>query len=127
MILLDTCTLLWLSTDLSELSKIARSRVNDPNSIYVSAISAFEIGQKVSRKSLILPKPIDEWFAEILEDRDFKPLPVTMAIAAQATLLPPIHRDPFDRMIIATAMQHDLTLLTPDPFIRKYPRLKTCW
>lgn len=54
-------------------------------------------------------------------------LPLTGVIAARATLLPPIHKDPFDRLLIATAIEHQLTLLTPDQTIRQYPGLKTLW
>jgi PIN domain nuclease of toxin-antitoxin system len=54
-------------------------------------------------------------------------LPVSSVIAARATLLPAIHRDPFDRLLIATAQAHRLRLLTPDPTITKHPNPETFW
>ncbi len=54
-------------------------------------------------------------------------LPVSGVIAARATLLPAIHRDPFDRLLIATAQEHRLKIVTPDATIAKYPGLDTLW
>jgi PIN domain nuclease of toxin-antitoxin system len=54
-------------------------------------------------------------------------LPVSGLLAARATLLPAIHRDQFDRLLIATAQEHRLKILTPDATIAKYPNLDTLW
>ena len=54
-------------------------------------------------------------------------IPVSGAIAARATLLPAIHRDPFNRILIATAQEHRLKIVTPDATIAKYPNLDTLW
>jgi PIN domain nuclease of toxin-antitoxin system len=56
-----------------------------------------------------------------------KELPVTSAIALRCAALPLLHRDPADRFLIATAQEHNLTLVTPNPAIRKYPNLNTLW
>jgi PIN domain nuclease of toxin-antitoxin system len=128
MILLDTCVLLWLASDSSNLSaSAAQSLRGGQMNCFASAISAFEAGQKVSSGKLFLSKPVDEWFAGMLRRHQLKELPVSGIIAARATLLPAIHRDPFDRILIATAQHHSLALLTPDKFMAQYPNLKTIW
>ncbi len=128
MMLLDTCVLLWLEADPSAMSAVAtRAMLADPQSLFASAISAFEVGQKAAARKLRLARPVDEWFAAMLERHALRELPISAVIAARATLLPHIHRDPFDRLLIATAQHHHLTLLTPDPTIAKYPDLKLLW
>jgi len=127
-ILLDTCVLLWLAGEPSAISPAAVKWLRSSQAAcFVSAISALEVGQKAAARKVFLPKPVDEWFAAMLERHQLQELPVTGLIAARATLLPGIHRDPFDRLLIATAQQHHLTLLTPDPTIAKYPNLRIAW
>ncbi len=128
MILLDTCTLLWLGGAPEGLSSSARTQLDTPGvTVYASAISAFEIGQKVAAGKLILALSPSEWWSEILAQAKLEPLPLDAAIALRAAALPRLHNDPFDRLLIATAQEHHLTLLTPDPKIRAYPHLKTLW
>ena len=128
MILLDTCALLFLAHGASALSPAAADAIRSPGAmVAVSAISAFEVGQKAARNQLQLPLPVDQWFVRMLRQHLLRELPLTGTIAARAALLPSIHRDPFDRILIATAMEHQLTLLTPDQTIRQYPGLKTLW
>jgi PIN domain nuclease of toxin-antitoxin system len=128
MILLDTCVVLWLEADPSAISEAAcQAMTGAPGSLWVSAISAFEIGQKAAAKKLTLRRPVDQWFPAVLDRHGLREITISGAIAARATRLPPIHRDPFDRLLIATAQQQHLTLLTPDPTIAKYPALRTLW
>ena len=84
-----------------------------PEGLFVSAISAFEIGQKAAAGKLLLPRPVDAWFAAMLQWHGLHEIPVTGVIAACANLLPAIHQDPFDRLLIATAQEHRLA--TPHP------------
>ncbi len=95
--------------------------------LFASAISAYEVGQKAAARKLRLPSPVDEWFAGVLQRHGLRELPVSSAIAARATLLPRIHHDPFDRLLIASAKEHHLTLVTPDPLIAKYPDVTVLW
>jgi PIN domain nuclease of toxin-antitoxin system len=128
MMLLDTCVLLWLAADTTAISARAADLIrNTPEGLFVSAISAFEVGQKASAGKLSLPRPVDAWFAAMLQWHGLHEIPVSGVIAARATLLPAIHRDPFDRLLIATAQEHQLKLLTPDLTIAKYPNLQTFW
>lgn len=128
MILLDTCVLLWLASDTAAISKVATAQIrNTSDGLFVSAITAFEVGQKAAAGKLTLPQPVDVWFSEMMEWHGLREMPVDAKIAAQATLLPSIHRDPFDRILIATAQVHNFKLLTPDPTIASYPNVKTIW
>lgn len=128
MILLDTCALLWLADDPSRLSPIVLGMLRQPGQrIYVSAFSAFELGVKLSKGKLGLPKPLKEWFPAVCARFGIGELPVSAAIAVWATELPPVHADPADRILIATALEHGLRLATPDTTIAKYPNLNTVW
>lgn len=128
MFLLDTCVLLWLVIDqekLSEKTKSTLDRVEEV--IFVSAISALEIGLKVQKEKLKLPLSVTTWFSESLKLHGLKELPVTSSIASESTLLPPVHRDPFDRILVATAKIHNLTIITPDDQICAYPEIQCLW
>ncbi|MBX3724108.1 MAG: type II toxin-antitoxin system VapC family toxin [Turneriella sp.] len=128
MVLLDTCTLLWLVQDYRQLPpKVQTTLDKKQGAIYVSAISAFEIGVKYQKKKLSLPLKPADWFQEALEFHGLTELPLTAKILFAATALPPHHTDPADRILIATAAFHKLVLLTPDDEIRKYSGVKTIW
>jgi PIN domain nuclease of toxin-antitoxin system len=128
MILLDTCSLLWLADDPSRLSEPARDVLRQPGlAVYASAFSAFELGLKVAKHKLGLPKPLKEWFPAVCAQFAVRELPLTATIAAAATELPNLHADPADRILIATALEHNLTILTPDDKMRQYPRVRTLW
>lgn len=128
MILLDTCVLLWLASDTSEISESALEAIAGlDESVFVSPITAFEIGQKCASGKLTLPKPIQIWFPAILKRHQLSEAQFNSAIAIRASLLPPLHKDPFDRLLIATAIENRYTLLTPDQHIRQYPGIATLW
>ncbi len=129
MILLDTCTLLWLSGEPPRLPApvIAAIRQAPPGQRYVSAISAYEIGVKHARGHLVLPSAPRAFLDASCAARGLSVLPVTKAIAQTATELPWHHRDPADRVILATALDGDLTILTPDPAFRAYPGVSLLW
>jgi PIN domain nuclease of toxin-antitoxin system len=95
--------------------------------LFVSAISAFEIGLKQKKGRLTLPLPAEQFFAVALSTHGLREVPVDGAIAARSTSLPPLHADPADRMIIATAQRDGLTILTPDPLIHAYPDTRVSW
>lgn len=131
MILLDTCALLWLSIDQEQLTNKAKQAIEKyAGNLYVSSISACEIGVKYSKGLLKLSSPALPWFEEALAWHGISEIPVNSKIAVQATLLPPIHRDPADRIIIATAIEKSLTILTADRHIHAYGEqldLKVIW
>ena len=126
--LLDTCTLLWLAADQSHLSQRCREALEKASGkLYISAISAFEIGQKVARKKLELPMATSLWFPQVTLHHGLIEIPLSATTAAQASELPLLHNDPFDRIIIATAFASKLTILTPDHLIAQYPDVNVVW
>ena len=128
MLLLDTCTLLWLAADPGKLSLRARNAIRDHvGELYVSAISALEIGLKHRSGRLVLPLAPAKWFAEAVENHGLDEIPVTGAIAALSTELPPLHHDPCDRILVATAHLRRIPIATPDKLIAAYPVVKTLW
>lgn len=128
MILIDTCTLIWLTSEHKKLSPKSKEVIKiHHGKLFVSSISAFEIGVKASKGKLTLPIPIDRWFNEALEYHGIREIPINSAIAIQATALPPLHRDPCDRIIIATALLHDCPILTPDQMISQYKNVRAEW
>jgi PIN domain nuclease of toxin-antitoxin system len=129
MILLDTCTLLWLSENPPRLpeSVIKLIRNTAAGHRYVSAITAFEIGVKCHKGKLVLPKATQLWFSETISQRGLCALSITDRIAFRAAGLPGIHRDPADRIIIATALEYNLVIVTPDDIFMKYPGIRVNW
>jgi len=127
MVLLDTCTFLWLSSDPALLPEQTLGRIQASQKRYLSSITALEMSLKIRDGKISLPKPFPQWFHEIKLHLHLQEVQVSAAIAYLSGQLPTIHRDPFDRILIATAMINELTLLTPDRFIHQYPGLKHQW
>jgi PIN domain nuclease of toxin-antitoxin system len=101
------------------LPALARDAIADSgNEAFVSAASIWEIAIKRALGRLDFPA---EGIAAILEQADFTPLPIIVAHAERAGALPPLHHDPFDRMLIAQAQHEGMTLVTVDGWIRRYP------
>jgi len=118
--LLDTCALLWLAEGAKDLNVAARRQIESSRVVYVSAISAFEIGLKHRAGKLSLPVPPGEWFERITEHHGLSVLPLDWKVCVAATELPPLHKDPCDRFIIATAKLRRLRVVTADPRFRDY-------
>ena len=129
MYILDTCTILWLAGNAHEhLSKKAQEAITGfPGQLAISAISALEIGIKARLGKIVLQKDPRTWFAVAVEKHGLHEIPVNGAIAAASTMLPPLHKDPCDRVIIATAQADGFTILTPDELIARYPGVAALW
>ncbi len=126
-LLLDTCTFLWIVGGSKELSPRAREAFADPaNEAFLSAASAREIAVKHRLGKLPLPAPPEEFVPAQRAAHGIEPLPVDEEAALHVAKLPDLHRDPFDRMLVAQAIVGGLVLLTPDDDIRKYPA-RTLW
>ncbi len=116
-LLLDTPVLLWWLADDPQLGAGARAAIADPrNQIYVSAVSTWEIAIKTQLGKL--QTPID--MESLIELEGFSPLPISLFHGQQAGHLPPLHRDPFDRMLIAQASAEGLVLVSNDDQIIRY-------
>jgi PIN domain nuclease of toxin-antitoxin system len=128
MVLLDTCTLLWLAGDPSALSQPARDAIDAAeDGPAVSAVAAFEVAIKWHQGKLTLPLPPDQWYARALAGHGVREIPVDGLCALRAAGLPPIHHDPCDRFLIATAQLHKLPIVTPDRIIAQYDGLRVIW
>ncbi len=120
-LLLDTCTFLWLYTDHDKVSKAAAAAFLHPeNERFLSAVSAWEIATKYSLGKLPLPRTPEYYIAEAREKSGVESLPLDEESAFQSARLPRIHRDPFDRMLVAQAMVHGLVIVTSDEEIARY-------
>jgi PIN domain nuclease of toxin-antitoxin system len=116
-IILDTRVLIWALENNSTLSdKAVEAIIEADNMVFVSAASVWEIGIKRNMGKLETP---DNLLDEIRLHR-FAPLPINLHHAELAGKLPDIHKDPFDRMLIAQAVYEKLTLVTRDETISKY-------
>jgi PIN domain nuclease of toxin-antitoxin system len=94
----------------------------------LSAISIYEIGQKVRKGRLVLSIPLDRWLAIALRPAFVRVIPIDADIARKANELPgDFHGDPADRLIVATARKHNLTILTSDRKIQDYSSIQTLW
>ncbi len=128
MLLLDTCALLWLAGDQGSLSRSAVAAIASAGAgLMVSAISAFEIAVKHRQGKLLLPLPPDQWYGQALASHGIGELPIDGRCALLAASLPPVHRDPCDRFLIAAATIHRLAIITPDKTIAQYPGLRVIW
>jgi len=120
-VLLDTCTFLWAVTEPGRLSQPARAAICDnQNKVFLSAASVWEISVKYGLGKLTLPKPPEDLIPQIREESGFDSLPVGEREATRVHHLPQHHRDPFDRMLIAQATEHDMTIVTSDKLIHQY-------
>lgn len=114
--------------DQSYLSQLAKQTISqNATSIYVSSMTALEIGLKYARKRLQLPQAPPKWFDRVLELHGLTEIPINSRIAFRSTALPPIHKDPADRVLIATAVEHNLVILSPDEHFQKYKGLQVLW
>lgn len=119
--LLDTHLLLWAAAEPKRLSKVARALLEDAgNTLLFSAASVWEVAIKAG-----LGRP--DFTAEPavlrrgLLDNGYLELPVASEHAVATGTLPPLHRDPFDRLLVAQAQVEGITLLTADPVVAQYP------
>ncbi len=119
MYLVDTCALLWFLDDNPSLSLKARDVIGKSNTLYVSIVSLWEIAIKKTIGKLELEETVTE-IADICDGYGIIILPVKIQYLERVQRLPMIHGDPFDRLIMSTALEEGLLLITHDSNIRKY-------
>jgi len=114
-LLLDSCTFLWLALDPGKLSPLAVEFINDDShELLLSHVSLWEITLKHTAGKLCLPSPPATWLPTRREFHGLIPLPIGEAEILLTANLPLLHADPFDRLLAAQALHHDLTILSPD-------------
>lgn len=116
----DTCVLLWLAEGGDRLSKSARDRIENAPVVYVSSISAFEIGIKCRSGKLQLPTPAGKWLKAVVDHHGLAVQPLDWDVCMAAAELPPIHNDLCDRFIIAAAKMHHFPVVTSDSAFAPY-------
>jgi PIN domain nuclease of toxin-antitoxin system len=125
--LLDTHVFLWAALDDPRLSSSARELIEDrANAMSFSAASASELTLKTRAGRLDLPAPVDVYIPTRLAAFGFDALAIDVLHAIRAASLPLIHRDPWDRLLIAQAQIEDLPIITIDPLIAQYD-VETIW
>jgi PIN domain nuclease of toxin-antitoxin system len=121
-ILLDTHIFLWFISGDSQLSQKVRNAIRDSdNEVYLSAISVWEVIVKYQLGKLPLPESPEIYLPKQRDLHQIASLSFDEMTVIQLAKLPPLHRDPFDRMLVCQALQHNLTLATVDPVVRAYP------
>jgi PIN domain nuclease of toxin-antitoxin system len=117
-LLLDTHVLLWCLSEPERLHPSAREQIESPDSnVWVSAVSGWEMELKRALGKLEAPDDLEAQ----LRERRFTELPLRLRHVEALRGLPPLHRDPFDRMLVAQCVADDLTLVTHDAQVLAYP------
>ncbi len=120
-ILLDTHIFLWFINGDSRLSTDVRDAIRDPdNEIYLSVVSVWESIVKYQLGKLPLPESPERYLPKQRNLHQIASLALDETSVAQLARLPPLHRDPFDRMLICQAVQNGLIIATVDPAVRAY-------
>lgn len=128
MILLDTHVFVWLASDPKQLSAAAiRLIERNPEALYVSVVTAWEIALLVKRGRLELPLPPGEFVSRAIRHHRLIDLPLERRVAERAVALPDIHNDPFDRILAAECMERGGTLVSRDSILPRYPHLRVVW
>ena len=124
--MMDTCTFLWYIETSSRLPESVRELIDTTKYVSVSQATFWEIAIKQTTGKLALKMSMSELEEKCIEN-SITILPLKLAYFERIKSLPLIHRDPFDRIIMASAIEEDLTLLTNDGEIVKYQDVKTLW
>ena len=127
---LDTCTFFWLADDQSKLSAPSLKLIENRSSVlHVPVIVLVELHRLIRRGRIVIRAPdgLDKWFRSALAQYQAFCEPITLEIAHAAEVLPPIHNDPADRFILATAQILHATILSPDTMMRSYSGANVVW
>lgn len=128
MLLLDTHAYIWLASDQSQLSPTGLEAITrSAGQLYMSSISALETALLVNRGRLELPCTPEDYYQRAISQHGIAEIAIDHAVAFQSTKLPDIHNDPFDRIIIATAIIRGLHILSKDRLLPKYPGIEVIW
>jgi PIN domain nuclease of toxin-antitoxin system len=132
MIVIDTHVLVWWVSGSGKLStaakKALKTTLNSSSEVLISSISAWEIAMLVEKGRLVLSMDVESWLDEVRQIDGVRFLPVDNEIGVKATALPgDFHKDPADRMIVATARKLAVPVVTADEKILRYEHVKTIW
>ena len=123
-IILDTHIWIWFITqEFDRFPAHWREAIETADQVGISPVSCYEVALAQQRGRLELPCNAESWFQEALEPTGIKLFPLTAEIAYQAVSLSPVHKDPFDRLIIATALVYKAKLASIDHLFCQYSEL----
>lgn len=126
-LLLDTCAFVWLVSASDQLGPQARRRLDAHDAdLCLSDVSVWELCLKWQAGKLRLPAPPRLWVERQAELWQLERIPLAVEHYYRTTELPDLHRDPFDRLLVAQAIERGMTLVTPDDQVRRYP-VATLW
>ena len=131
MIVLDTHVWVWFISNPELLSKAAKKAINvsmEQKAIFISSISAWEVALLAAKKRLKLTIDVTDWITKSERLPFLQFVPVDNSVAVKSVNLPqPLHKDPADRIIIATAITIGAPVVTKDKKLLDYPHVKTIW
>ena len=121
-LLLDTHIFLWLITGDTRITEAMQKEILDTaNAVYLSVVSNWEISVKYQLGRLPLPEPPESYLPAQRQRHQIASLSLDEGSVSQLARLPSIHRDPFDRMLVCQALEHELTIVTVDKILQSYP------
>ena len=118
--LLDTCALVWLGMGGGDLSADARRRISVASALHYSSISVWEIARLMKEGKVFIPNDAVGFVEDLREQYGLDAIPPTDDIMILAAQLPDFHKDPADRIIIATSLAYNLTVVTGDGKFPQY-------
>jgi PIN domain nuclease of toxin-antitoxin system len=128
-ILLDTHVLVWLASARERLSATAEEAIDSSQELAISMASVQEIAYLVARGRLAMDRPVETWIGDALNVHEVRALAPTVSAALRAGSLDPLefHGDPADRLIYATAVEHDARLISADGRLRRSDPARVVW
>ena len=120
--LLDTCSFVWLCAEPARLGARAIQALESADAeILLSDVSVLELALKWQAGKITLPKPPRAWIDEQARAWHCSMVALKRSAIYRSSELPALHRDPFDRLLVATAIEDGMTLITPDSIVQRYP------
>jgi PIN domain nuclease of toxin-antitoxin system len=121
--ILDTCAVLWFAFERAQLTDATIDTIEHSDSVRISTLSFWEIGINVRKKKLVMPIGVDELAQLFIRNESVELVAPDIGIVSRALELEWPHRDPIDRMIVATALKYDDWIATGDTAISSfYPK-----
>ncbi|MGL4943154.1 MAG: type II toxin-antitoxin system VapC family toxin [Thermoguttaceae bacterium] len=126
MIIVDTHVIVWAIGNQSKLSREAKRALESADILGYSAISLWEVAMLHQKARIGVGRPVEEWMADFTARPEYRLLPITPQVAIRSGKLK-MHGDPADRLIVATALEYGVPLVTADHSIRATNALPTVW
>ncbi len=127
-LLLDTHTFIWWSCNPEKLPADLINLIKNPaNALFLSTASTWEVQIKIGIGKLSFTEDWEKIVSREIENNFIQIVPISLEHTFALKKLPPVHKDPFDRMLIAQGLTENFTIATNDSFIKQYPDIQTVW